>query len=225
MKVVIAIFVVFAGLNAGSVWAYDECGDLANAYGPYDYRTAKDKLVIVEGAHFTNDVEALRRGTTGTLAGDIDYTLRASPNHHRALIAMINLGRNLKTEQPPGAKYTISCYLNRAIRFAPDDGVAYLIYGTYLMRTGNRTEAMRQLQTALSLDPDNANVHYNLGLAYFDLQDYPKARLHAKRAYEIGFAFPGLKKMLEGVGQWETKRTVPAAAKSQSQGTKAASPK
>src|SRR4051812_47506028 len=61
------------------------CGSLANPYGPFDYRTSKDKLDIVEGAHFTPDVETLRSGSTGSLGADIDYTLRTSPNHHRAL--------------------------------------------------------------------------------------------------------------------------------------------
>lgn len=193
-----------------------DCGDLVNAYGPYDYRTSKDKLLIVDSNHFTQDVEALRRGITGPLGGDIDYTLRASPNHHRALIAMSNLARKLNTEQPQGANYTLACYFDRAIRFAGDDGVVRLIYGTYLSRAGKKKDAMQQLEVALSLDPNNANVHYNLGLLYFEGKDFPQARLHAQRAYELGFALPGLKRMLENAGQWE-----PPAAGSRPQGSAA----
>ena len=207
---------LLAATFASAAVAFEDCGELGNAYGPYDYRTQKDKLVIVEGAHFTQDVEALRRGTTGSLGADIDYTLRASPNHHRALIAMGNLARKLNIEQPPGAKYTLACYFDRAIRFAGNDGVVRLIYGTHLSRAGKKTEALQQLELALSLDPNSANIHYNLGLLYFDLKDYPKARHNAQRAYELGFALPGLKRMLEGVGQWE-----PSAGPTGRQGTAA----
>ncbi len=188
---------------AGTAHAFEECGELANAYGPFDYRTGRAKLAIVEGAHFTPDVEALRQSVTGRLGGDIDYTLRASPNHHRALIAMANLARQLNKEQPPGAKYTVPCYFDRAIRFAGDDPVVRLIYGTYLSRSDKKQEAIKQLELALALEEANANAHYNLGLVYFDLKDYPKARLHAQRAYELGFTLPGLRKMLVNAGQWE----------------------
>lgn len=211
MRCRILSFIVLA-LAASAVHAYDECGDLANAYGPFDYRTSKDKLAIVEGAHFTADVESLRRGTTGTLGGDIDYTLRASPNHHRALIAMMTLARKTNTDRPQGANYTMLCYLDRATRFAADDAVVRLIYGTYLSRLNKRPEALEQLGFALKLDPDNANIHYNLGLIYVDAKDYPNARLHAQRAYELGFTLPGLKKRLEDLGQWQG--PVPAPAQS-----------
>jgi len=181
---------VACAIGARHAAAFDECGDLANAYGPYDYRKDRDKLVIVEGAHFTQDVEALRAGRTGPVGGDIDYTLRASPNHPRALIAMANLG---------------------AIRFAGNDPMVRLIYGTYLSRVGKPQEAIKQLEIARSLDPDNANIHYNLGLIYLDLKDYPKAREHAERAYALGFALPGLRKRLEEAGQWTAQVAMPAS--------------
>jgi tetratricopeptide (TPR) repeat protein len=196
-----ALVAAFA-LGAGQAHGFEECGDLTNAYGPFDYRTSRDKLVIVENVHFTQDVEALRGGSTGQLGGDLDYTLRASPNHARALIAMANLGRRLNTSQPTGAKYSIPCYFDRAIRFAGDDPMVRLVYGTYLSRVGKQREAVDQLEVAAKLDPDNANIHYNLGLIYLDLKDYPKARENAKRAYDLGFALPGLRKRLEAAGQW-----------------------
>lgn len=189
-------------LGASPARAFNECGELANAYGPYDYRTSRYELAIVESNHFTPDVEALRSGITGAIGGDIDYTLRASPNHPRALIAMANLGRKLNTDQPPGAKYTLPCYFDRALRFADNDPMVRLVYGTYLARVGKPKDAAEQLQVALKLDEGNANIHYNLGLIYLDLKDYPKAREHAQRAYELGFSLPGLRKRLEAAGQW-----------------------
>jgi tetratricopeptide (TPR) repeat protein len=206
--------IVALALCASAAHAFEECGDLQNAYGPFDYRTSRDKLVIVENVHFTPDVEALRSGTTGSLGGDLDYTLRASPNHARALIAITNLGRKLKSDQVPGAKYTLPCYFDRAIRFANDDPVVRLVYGTYLARAGKNREAVEQLELAVKLDQGNANIHYNLGLVYLDLKDYPKAREHAHRAYDLGFSLTGLRKRLEQAGQWTqpAERTGNAAA-------------
>lgn len=203
----------------------EDCGDLRNSYGPYDYRTSRDKLLIVESNHFNQDVEALRRGMTGPVGGDLDYTLRASPNHHRALIAMANLARKLNTEQPQGANYTLACYFDRAIRFAGNDGMVRLIYGTFLSRAGKKKDALQQLELAASLDPNSANTHYNLGLLYFDIKDYPKARLSAQRAYELGFALPGLKRMLEGVGQWESPAGAPGSQGRAAGETRSAAPK
>src|SRR5678816_4417104 len=65
------------------------CGPLANAYGPFDYRTDRTgtTLSIVEDNHFTPAVEQLISGITSSVGGEIDYTLRAFPNHHRALLS------------------------------------------------------------------------------------------------------------------------------------------
>ena len=54
------------------------CGALFSSgqYGPYDFRTDKEKLPIVLGAHFTPEVEALIRGkTSGTPGGDIEIVV------------------------------------------------------------------------------------------------------------------------------------------------------
>lgn len=199
---IVLLALLFAG-GSSLATAFEPCGPLVTGYGPYDYRTDKKKLEVVERFHFTSDVEGLRKGNTGPLGGDLDYTLRASPNHHRALMAMVNLGIMTRTEQPKGAHYTISCYFERAIRFAPNDGTVFMIDGIYLSRVGKKREALKALAVAESLQKDDANVQYNLGLVYLDLKDYPSARLHARRAYELGFALPGLRKSLESAGQWE----------------------
>lgn len=181
----------------------EPCGDLRNAYGPFDYRTEKSKLEIVEGAHFLPFVENLSRGnTSATPGGDIDYTLRASPNHHRALLSMMNLARKEKTEKPRGSRYSIACWLDRAERFAPNDAMVKTLYGTYLLQKGKAKEGTKKLEQALELAGDNANIHYNLGLAYYELKDYDKALASAHKAYQLGFQLPGLRNKLEKVGKW-----------------------
>jgi tetratricopeptide (TPR) repeat protein len=204
--------------------AAEQCGELGNAFGPFDYRNEKGNLPIVEGAHFDANVERLVRGKTGALGGDIDYVLRAYPNHHRALVSMENLSNRLKMDQPPQASYTISCYYDRAIRFRPDDGVVRALYANFLARRGKPTEAIKQLEAAeKSLGP-SANLHYNMGLIYTDLKQYDKALEHAHQAYQLGFNLPGLKAKLQRAGQWRepaplgaAKTQKPAAGSSQAE--------
>ena len=99
------------------------------------FRTDKDKLPIVLGAHFTPEVESLVRGKTNVTPGAaIDYTLRAIPNHPNALLSMMRLGEREKTSQPRGTRYTMECWFERAIRFRPDDQIVRMIYTTYLTK-------------------------------------------------------------------------------------------
>ena len=143
------------------------CGDpFHNHFGPFDYRTAtKGQRDIVESYHFTAAVATLRHGeSTNKLGKDISYTLRAFPNHPRALLAMADLARREKTIRPNGAEYPVNCWFERAIQFRPDDGTVRLVYGISLARDGKAKEALEQLQKADELIPNDANVHYNLGL-------------------------------------------------------------
>ena len=179
------------------------CGSLANGYGPYDSRTDLDKLPIVLGAHFTPEVEALIRGTTSNRpGGDIDYTLRAIPNNHRALLAMMRLGEKEKTPQPAGSRYSVECWLERAALFRPDDSIVRMIYSTYLNSKGRIPEAIRQLEIASSYAKDNGFTHYNIGLHYFDMKNYDRALVEAHKAIELGFPQPVLRDRLKSVGKW-----------------------
>jgi tetratricopeptide (TPR) repeat protein len=215
-----SLLLLFAILASTAAWgqeAYNVCGPLANAYGPLDFRTKKDKLKIVEGAHFTADVEALRAGHRGYLGGDLDYTLRASPNHHRALRSIALYAEIHKTDIIPHARYSIDCYFNRALRFAPDDPAVHLIYGTYLFKKGAKQQALQEFNTAESLSGDDGNLQYNLGLVYCDAQEYDKALRHAWKAYALGFQLPGLKRKLLAAGKWRDPPTEPEEGSNNSQ--------
>lgn len=202
MKRALMMAGVVGMLLAQKVAAFDQCGALANAYGPYDYWVDKDRIGIVIGAHFTSGVETLTQQKTGPFGGDIDYTLRAIPNHPRALMTMMKLVERTKMERPPGAQYSIECYFDRAMRFRPKDGTVRMIYADFLAKRGKHKEALEQLETAKELAGDNANLNYNVGLAYVELKDYDKALAHAHKAYALGFTLPGLRNKLERVGKW-----------------------
>ena len=69
---------------------------------------------LVEGAHFSRENELLIRGTSQDRPGpDIDYTLRAFPNHPRALKSMMDLALREKTSD------TLRCPLHDRVLVQP----------------------------------------------------------------------------------------------------------
>lgn len=187
------------------------CGKLdeGTQYGPYDYANPFNReryLPVVERAHFTPNVKKLIKGSTGSIGGDIGYTLRAFPNHYPALIALAKLYLREKNVEAPDQRFTVECYFDRAMRFKPSDVMVRTIYGNYLQRLGGRQDdAMEQYKVAVRLQPENATVNYNLGLIYLKEKDYEQAIVHAKKAYELGFPLPGLRKKLMKTGKWDGK--------------------
>eukprot|EP01034_Spumella_vulgaris_P043100 gene43100-53496_t len=185
------------------------CGNLDNAYGPYDYRKGATELAfnlrLVESAHFTADVENGIKGKSSTLAGDLDYTLRAFPNHAVALSTVIRVAsRDRKSLFLPHGSRPVECYFDRAVRFAPDDPSTHTLYGSYLLSVGRDAEALPKYQTAVQLDPDNPSTNYNMGLVYYKNKDMVNANKYAQIAYALEFPLPGLKNLLVQAGKWDT---------------------
>jgi tetratricopeptide (TPR) repeat protein len=207
--VLIAVIVANLGATATAqtqTGANSACGNLyaQGQYGPYDFRTNKKEIQVVLRAHFLPIVESLIRGSTNTTpGGDIDYTLRAIPNHPNALISMMRLGEREKTPKPSGSRYTVECWFDRAIRFRPDDQVVRMLYVTYLTKAGDRKpDAMRQLQIVLRAAQDNPFTYFNVGLLYADLNEYDLALVQAHKAMELGLDRVELRDKLKAAGKW-----------------------
>jgi len=187
--------------------AVQPCGSLENPYGPFDYTNPIDfteKLGIVENRHFTAAVESLKKGgSTGSLARDLDYTLRAFPNHHRALYAMARY--QLLAKGKGDAQYTIECYFDRGLRLKRDDGVVWMLYGIYLHKKRDYKEALAKYKKALEYIPaaKASDLHYNMGLLYADMKQYEKANQHAQLAYALQYPLPGLRNRLKRLGYWK----------------------
>lgn len=202
----------FTGTTPAHAQQAAGCGDLANAYGPFDYRSEKKKLGVVEQYHFTPSVEALVRGVrSASVGGDLAYTLRAFPNHHRALLAMVRYGEKTKSDQPRGANYTVECYLERALRFQPDDVVARLIYVHYLITNKRATDASAQLQSAETYAENDGYAHFYMGMLYLELKDYARALAHAHKAHELQYDMSELREALNKAGHWSEPAPKPAA--------------
>lgn len=187
--------------------AGDQCGSLANHFGPFDYRKERgDPLRMVEVAHFSPGIESLTKPISTTvreMAGDVGYTLRVFPNHHRALLTMQRLGEKHKTETPPASGHSVNCYFVRAVRFAPDDTVVRGLYARYLAKNNRKEEAIRQLEAAFGAAGDNALSYYNIGLIYFELGQYDRSLEAAQKAKALGLQRVELPNMLKRVNKWQ----------------------
>ena len=182
------------------------CGvlDPPGQFGPFDYRVAgKDELYMVETAHFSANVRNLESGNSDFIAGDISYTLRAFPNHYPALQSLVKLSLREKKTMPQGARFTVECYFNRAIRWTPDDGTVRMLYANYLTKFKRFDDALEQYQVALRLQPENANLNYNIGLLYLKKKNYEQSVVYAKKAYGLGFPLSGLRNKLKIAGKWD----------------------
>lgn len=211
-----------------------DCGDLGNHYGPFDYTNPthfNEKLPVVEQFHFSREQELSTFKPNSKQSVDFDYTLRAFPNHHRALMALVRWLKNHKREDWPG-KMRAECYFHRAIAWRPRDGVARMIFGLYLHQNQRLDEAEAQYKNATALQPDYAEAHYNLGLLYADQKRWPESLERAHRAYALRYPLPGLKKRLQQAGVWQEPAatapvpaaSAPPAAESTPTGTSTAEP-
>jgi tetratricopeptide (TPR) repeat protein len=219
---------LLGSLGSGSALANTDCGqpgDTPGRFGPFDYRdpTKGEERWLVEKAHFTLYMEEMalygfsQQGQQlpeeatgwGLIAGNLDYTLYAFPNHARALYAMAIWQLRLSKQNPSSLHsqigttrlLTAECYFQRAISFTPNDPLVYHAYGAYLQKAGDLRKAAIQYQKAIEIMPDAPEPHYNLGLLYLQLNDYKKASEEADRAYALGYPLQGLKKKLAAAQQ------------------------
>lgn len=187
------------------------CHGSIQGFGPYDYndpelqkRRVSSPLWLVEKGHFSQHVQMLKKGLDenhASNAANLDYVLRAFPNHYKALWVMIRYylsegrPRYAQSGYPPA-----ECYLQRAIKFRPKDAALYMLYGNYLQLAGMPDKAVKFYKKALSLDPKSAEAHYNYGLVLLKQKKYEDAKKQAKQAYELGYPLPGLKTRLQEAG-------------------------
>lgn len=199
--------VTVAAIVALTVWpsigAAQEsvCGPLTSSYGPYDYRTHKQELVVVEKYHFNAQVESLIRGMTGTIEGDLGYVLATSPNHHRALMSLAKISQRPSFKPGHLRWRTPECYFDRAIRFAPDDPVVRMIFAMFLGKQGKTDQAAKQLKQAEAMT-EFPLTHHNIGLVYFEIGRHEDALRQAHRALAGGYTRTDLVEKLKTAGKW-----------------------
>lgn len=185
------------------------CSGKQQGYGPYDYlarRVYAENLKLVEDYHFTPDIEQLARKNSDSLAKNIDYTLRAWPNHHRALRSMMRLrSKSTGSEDMKFQSMSIppmECYFNRAIRFSPKDSSTRMLQAMFYHQERMLEESEAAYEAALSLAPEDLQIMYNFALLLVEKKQYGRAKSLAETVYAREFPFPGLQRKLKDVGHW-----------------------
>ena len=214
LTLLLASVVLIPAANSAADETLEEihpCGSLANAYGPFDYRKHKGQplINIVEQYHFTPDVEQLRKPMFQYFAADFDYTLRAVPNHHRALVSMAKYSEKINNPQPPGAQRTVDCYFDRAMRFAVDDLIVRMIYAGHLTNVDRPKDALVQLDYVKRFAGENPLTHYNLGMLYFDAGNLEASLAEAHLAQQLGMRRVELRDKLVKAGKWRDPEPLP----------------
>ncbi|MET0081754.1 MAG: hypothetical protein ABW079_01985 [Sedimenticola sp.] len=215
----IFVFVLMVSLLPVRAQAED-CGSLQNHYGPFDYRVPsnrRDKLHRVERSHFSDvtyrfalagasSKEYYKHFNTGNKAkntaipSDIDYTLRAFPNHRKALYAMSEYQRVVSSDNRinSGTYRDAECYYIRALQFVPDDSKVLMLYGMHFHKRKQYERAREKYQLAEESGEKGADLFYNLGLVNYHLGIMDEAQKYADKAYKMGYPLKGLSKMLRG---------------------------
>lgn len=192
---------LFASFAAIAIAHPLHAADVPDWRRPHDYYATdfdtRNLLKMVEGHHLEQARDEFERGKLKYAKQDLDFILRYFPNDPNALLLMGKLLlKENKHQEATG-------YFDRAIRMYPTHAATYTAYGVFLHRAGKLREAVAQYQEALKLDPGSAETHYDLGLAYLDLREYPLANQHAHTAYRLGYPLPGLRQRLQHAGKWK----------------------
>jgi hypothetical protein len=222
-----------ADSTADSKFVYGASNDggdnVDGQFGPYDYyRPPKPAAIaLVERPHLGFVVaDQLRKKEYCGYQSNLNYTLRAFPNHPKALVMMAEYLAShspCPAQQEPTSvassvwaiennnwqERNMDFYFQTALNFMTEDtrvipkhAETHVLYGDWLRKNGRADEAMKQYEAARALEPGYANMYYGLGMLYLDQKNIHKATENAKKAYALGKPPNDLKDRLVAAGAW-----------------------
>lgn len=202
----------------GTMFNGTKCDGGQVPFGPYDYlqrNMLKAQLEVVEESHFNEEVESLKKGMSASAMGDIHYTLQTWPNHHRALNSAFRYRLQHKELWASGdntaQNYPAECYLQRAIKFSPNDPIPYMLHGMLMHQMKQYAAALKSYREAIRLRPDDLVTQYNMGLTLVELKQYQEAQQVADKVYAAEFPLPGLQRKLAEAKKQKAKAQVAQA--------------
>ena len=212
MRVVDAIIISIVAAASSIVEAdlLEKCGGFQPPVWDYADRqnwqptgdAPQTRIKLVENSHFNAGVERLVKGqTAANPVADITYTLRRFPNHSRALWALSRASRHPQWKTATSFDDVV-CYFERALRFRSKDPTVWMIYGMHLQQEGKYDDSAEKYARAEQLGLNSSEFHYNYGLLLADKGDFGTARMHAEKAYQMGYPLPGLRRKLAAAGHW-----------------------
>jgi len=229
----LGLILILVTLYVPSIFADANYGQ----FGPYDYyKPPKGALQLVESAHMGTVIAGDRyRKNWCAYFGNLDYTLRAFPNHPEALVLMAeylderspcstNASRTGTSGRSPleiaaaiesGAwrERNADYYFERATSYkakdAPTAKVDYpetrVLYGKFLYTHRRPDDALTQFKEVIKRQHRSAEAHYYVGLILFEKNDTKAAKQQFKTAQEMGQPPAELKTKLINIGQWREK--------------------
>ena len=185
-----------------------------NAIGQVDFEKSNDyfaargsnRLAVVEQYHLGPCQQNYRNRDWARAMNECNFILRIFPNHPAALLLVTQI-----CEQWKSAACLLDDIFERAIAVNPKAAGTYVVQGIYLNRTKQYATAIQRFKTALELEPDNMNAHYNIALTYLDTRQFELANQHAQRAYALGATPPGLRNRLQQAGHWKPTDPLPTS--------------
>ena len=205
--IVVTLLMVTTTVHANKATNNNTCGIdqgkplTSGRFGPYDYTDPNHQQYrpTVEDYHFTREVETLAGSVNApTPGGDMFYTLRKFPNHHRALYSMVRYQTENHKWLPIDFTrlYTMECFFRRAHYFKGNDPMIYMLQAIYSYKRKEYEQSEQFYLKSLAIYPESAETNYNLGLLYIDMGKIEAATKQANIAYGLGFPLQGLKRKL-----------------------------
>jgi tetratricopeptide (TPR) repeat protein len=168
------------------------------------FRTLAERAPdVAEGRH-NLAVAYARRGLQELAIEQFEKALRLQPDFHAARLdlaaLLLEMGRfpeaidTLKTGLAAATASPEERLPGELIELRYRLGLAYRL-------TGQRPQAIQELQTVVWADPAHAGAHANLSYLYYQMQDFDWAWRHARRAESLGLAVPDLLAALRRVSE------------------------
>lgn len=155
-------------------------------------------LIYLQRARLAPDPRAKKEALRHAL-GESRFTIDRIPSSHPIYAEIAtHMGQ---VERERGDMEGALRYYDLAITSHPENPSGYQGKALMLRSQGDLDGALEVLEQADKLTGgSSAEVHYFLGLVLVDKKDYEKARLHAEKAYQLGYPLPGLRNKLAVAG-------------------------
>jgi Flp pilus assembly protein TadD len=123
-----------------------------------------------------------REGTADKAIATYEAALQASPQN---VMAMVNLAR-LYAPQDPQKAFNLA---KAAYKLTPNDPLVTHTLGRLAFLTGDYEWSLNLLQLTAQVQPQNPEVLFDLGEAFYSVGRVPDARIAAQNALQTGAAF------------------------------------
>lgn len=169
-----------------------------NAANDYYAALTSGRIRVVEQYHLAPCEQRLRALDFPKALAECNFILKIFPNHPKALFLMIQTCAQWKS-----SRCNAEDFLDKAVAINPRASATFVLQGIYFHGAHQYPKAVESFKTALELDPNSMNAHYNLALTFLETQQFDLANVHAQRAYGLGATLPGLRNRLTKGGYWK----------------------